>query len=513
MAFKRPTTTPTPDEIFDEWVHKLKHAELLALLYIVRRTFGFRDRYGEIKDGDTISLRQFHEGIVTRAGKRLDHGCGVRSKTSLTAALKHLEELGLIRVRRSESAEKGNETTWFALAFVGDDGGDVPLNGPAPPDRADETWGGLGDGGVSVAPDREVIQGEYDSRTPPGTIRVLPEYADRTGGAARIVPGGVRKTHPQQTDETTNSTKQQTDISKRGRRIGHGKPPLDSTDSIILEGDISPMVTTEPEVSPVTVTVAHLAAEFGDDAPHASRTRVLNMQRASGLDDAALLALLDEAAAITRSQAAAITKRGRSGGIVRMPYLLATLRTLVDTPDTITSTALVAMEDVSTMPMLWAINAPDTDYLPAATEAAAVWRAVLTEMRRDGTRENYATWFAPTQALALEGEMLRVVVPTESHRQWLEHKLRRSVERALERTGHAGVHVVYDVVPLGDGPPTGDQAMDQVEVIITPAPGAAPPSALMEAAEFASQAAMACSPRLTVTDTALSPAVTWDGVP
>jgi len=201
MAFKRPTTTPTPDEIFDEWVHKLKHAELLALLYIVRRTFGFRDRYGEIKDGDTISLRQFHEGIVTRAGKRLDHGCGVRSKTSLTAALKHLEELGLIRVRRSESAEKGNETTWFALAFVGDDGDDVPLNGPAPPDRAGETRGGLGDGGVSVTPDREVIQGEYDPRTPPG---------NRT--RTRIVPGGVRGSYRGEYAKRTHNkqTKQQT---------------------------------------------------------------------------------------------------------------------------------------------------------------------------------------------------------------------------------------------------------------------------------------------------------------
>jgi len=200
MAFKRPTTTPTPDEIFDEWVHKLKHAELLALLYIVRRTFGFRDRYGEIKDGDTISLRQFHEGIVTRAGKRLDHGCGVRSKTSLSAALKRLEELGLIRVRRTESAEKGNETTWFALAFVGNDAGvNVPPEDPTPPDDTDKIRSGTSDEDPSVAPDREAVRGECEASSPPirGSYR----------GGTRIVPGGVHGSYRGGTQNapTTNS--------------------------------------------------------------------------------------------------------------------------------------------------------------------------------------------------------------------------------------------------------------------------------------------------------------------
>jgi len=219
MAFKRPTTTPTPDEIFDEWVHKLKHAELLALLYIVRRTCGFRDRYGEIKDGDTISLRQFHEGIVTRTGKRLDHGCGVRSKTSLTAALKRLEELGLIRVRRAESPEKGNETTWFALAFVGDDAGsNVPPESPAPPHDMDETRSGTSDEEPSVAPNREAVQGECASSLPPVRGSYRGGYADRTGGGTRIVPGGVRgsyrggyakRTHNKQTKQQTERNNKQ----------------------------------------------------------------------------------------------------------------------------------------------------------------------------------------------------------------------------------------------------------------------------------------------------------------
>ena len=44
MPLKRPTTTPLPDEIFDEWAPQLGEAELKVLLYIVRRTPGFRSR-------------------------------------------------------------------------------------------------------------------------------------------------------------------------------------------------------------------------------------------------------------------------------------------------------------------------------------------------------------------------------------------------------------------------------------------------------------------------------------
>ncbi len=486
MAFKRPTTTPTPDEIFDEWVHKLKHAELLVLLYIVRRTFGFRDRYGEIKDGDTISLRQFHEGIVTRAGRRLDHGCGVRSKTSLTAALKRLEELGLIRVRRTESAEKGNETTWYALAFAADDDrGDVPPKNPAPPDATDETQSRTNGEEVSVALDHEAVRGECDA----SPVRVGGSYrggyADRTGGGTRIVPGGVRKTHSQQTDETTNRPKQQTDVSKRKGPSGRKSLPLDSTDSRTLGGNSSLMVTTEPDAVPVAAAVAHLATEFGDDAPHASGTRVTNMARGAGIDDTALLALLDEAAAITRSQAGVITKRGRGGAVIRMPYLLATLQGLVEAT-TDAATIGAPMSRVSVMPSPVVPPRPDLVDPPATTEAEALWRDVRGEVRRDVTAENYAAWFVSTHALALDEEVLRIGVPTPFHGQWLEHKLHGCVERALARTGHDGVRVAYAVVAPGEGTASDDQVGGEAVVraqlgdrgIALAPPAAAPPAFL-----------------------------------
>ena len=51
-GFLRPTTTPVPDEVFDVLMDMLTGAELKVVLYICRRTFGFR------KEADNISLTQ-----------------------------------------------------------------------------------------------------------------------------------------------------------------------------------------------------------------------------------------------------------------------------------------------------------------------------------------------------------------------------------------------------------------------------------------------------------------------
>ncbi len=208
------------------------------------------------------------------------------------------------------------------------------------------------------------------------------------------------------------------------------------------------------------------------------------MQRVAGLADADVLPLLAEAAAIARSQTAAITKRGRDGEIVRMPYLLATLRDLVDAPDapnvrdaplasgagrpdprlsgtgpgsgvTIVPAPAQPAPSGPCAPGEGATAAGAEDDLPADSAATALWRAVLGEVREVLTPENYAVWFAPACALALEGDVLRVAVPSAFHADWLAHKLRGRVQQALERTGHADVRIVYASVEREMSPPTG----------------------------------------------------------
>ena len=70
-GFLSPRYTQVPDELFDELMAHLSGAELKVLLYIIRRTFGFK------KDSDNISLRQICHGIKTREGDVLDKGTGL----------------------------------------------------------------------------------------------------------------------------------------------------------------------------------------------------------------------------------------------------------------------------------------------------------------------------------------------------------------------------------------------------------------------------------------------------
>ena len=112
-GFRAPNFTPVPDELFDEIAPKLTEAELRVLLYIIRRTFGFK------KDTDDISLSQLVEGITAKDGRVLDAGTGV-SRSTAVRAVKGLIIKQIITATRRSSPEKGNEPTTYALRFVED---------------------------------------------------------------------------------------------------------------------------------------------------------------------------------------------------------------------------------------------------------------------------------------------------------------------------------------------------------------------------------------------------------
>ncbi len=128
MPLKRPTTTPLPDEIYDEWAPLLGEAELKVLLYIVRRTLGFG------KKADAISLTQFLAGIVTRDGRVLDRGCGIKSRPNVVRALKGLEDKGLIHASRTRTAAGDKDATVYALLWDTDEEPGT-IEGGVPPTR------------------------------------------------------------------------------------------------------------------------------------------------------------------------------------------------------------------------------------------------------------------------------------------------------------------------------------------------------------------------------------------
>lgn len=180
MAFKRPTTTDVPDEFFDYWLPRLSLCEMRVLLYVVRRTFGFK------KDVDAISFDQFMNGIKTRDGRVLDEGCGIKNKTSLSKALKSLIQKDLLRRKQRLTLLQDQDVCLYALAVEGD------------------------------VMDLEAL---YDDGQRGGTKNVPPWSSERTTGGTTNVPPVVRETYPQQDSSTTDSkTRKRTSCADKPRR-------------------------------------------------------------------------------------------------------------------------------------------------------------------------------------------------------------------------------------------------------------------------------------------------------
>ena len=107
-GFQFPNTTQIPNEVFDTLMPHLSGGELKVLLYICRRTFGFR------KDSDSISLTQIAHGITTKAGRVLDQGTGL-SKRHVINALKALEKRNIITVTRKIDETGLNAVNTYSL--------------------------------------------------------------------------------------------------------------------------------------------------------------------------------------------------------------------------------------------------------------------------------------------------------------------------------------------------------------------------------------------------------------
>jgi hypothetical protein len=158
-GFGLPTYTQVPDELFDQLLPFLKEAEIKALLYIIRRTFGFK------KQADAISFNQFLKGITTADGRQLDHGCGIKSPTNLSNALKSLEGKGIITAHKLVDVKGRLQTTTYALRF---------REGVLPKQEYRTT-----ESGVGVLPQQE--QQQTVSQETGGTTNSLDDSTDSTG--------------------------------------------------------------------------------------------------------------------------------------------------------------------------------------------------------------------------------------------------------------------------------------------------------------------------------------------
>jgi chromosomal replication initiator protein len=60
-----------------------------------------------------------------------------------------------------------------------------------------------------------------------------------------------------------------------------------------------------------------------------------------------------------------------------------------------------------------------------------LWQLALGELQRQMTRPTFETWLKPTQGLSVDGDTLVVGVPTTYAKDWLDKRLRPTVEQAV----------------------------------------------------------------------------------
>jgi hypothetical protein len=117
-----PLYTQTPDVFFDWVAPFLPEIELRVLLYLIRRTLGFK------KQGDQITIEQIAGGIVTREGVRLDWGAQLGER-SVQRALAGLEAKCLIERHKQLDPERGWRPSYIRLRLCDQSGHDWQIRG------------------------------------------------------------------------------------------------------------------------------------------------------------------------------------------------------------------------------------------------------------------------------------------------------------------------------------------------------------------------------------------------
>ncbi len=435
-GIRAPTYTQTPDEIFDWIMAFLTGAELKVLLYITRRTFGFK------KSADAISIPQLCGGIVTRDGRRLDWGTGLERSTVLKA-LHSLETKNLIVRQQQDDPMYGSQPTLYALN-IKVESSNIPSfpTGPG--------------GGLESTRGSTRIHPGIDSRRPgsrsPSTLRVDQR---RPRESTRVSPQDTVEqfTVAQDTDGIETSMGTSADV-----HVVPGPTEPRPSSQLRVDDDYQDLVRP----------IDDIGREFGDEATtRASVTRAYNLMRESNLPLPDFVQVLFEAKALTRAYQASIVKtRSDSGRLPRknlMPYFFATLESLLH-PDQHSPRQEAARRThrktrrtghSSEHPArVSSSDHVDSRDMPAgsagsvrASDMHPIWLRALEELRHVLTPENFNTWLAHTYVVHQDGNSLRVAVPKPFHKDWLDNKLRGRVESVLQLLGHGDIKVEFVVAP------------------------------------------------------------------
>ena len=387
-----PNTTPVPDVYFDLLLPDLGLAEWRVLLYVIRRTLGFK------KLSDTISLDQFTSGITTHEGTVLDGGTGL-SRSNVHEGLNQLVMRNVLVRQRVRHELTGDGVSIYSLTMrdevrqvMGSTLGMMPgplregtTNAPALPGVLQSDRGGVLPSAYPGVP-----QVNY-----PGSLEMdhPGSRKDPYRRAGKRPPAGAAQT-PQQTES------QQTAIQKESGSEGTNpyRPLLDQ-----IGADLG-----------ATMDVGLYA------------DRVAALAQSCGLAAANFYSAIAAAWKTTRAKLEQGALDRPSAGPA---YFLTVLTDRVIGPSPAPATP-----ERSPAPL------QDGRFLEQARQRLgqigdqAAWADILRSLAGPMTRANYTRWFARSVAVDAGAELV-IVVADPLQRDWLTRRLGDMVRREVQAAG------------------------------------------------------------------------------
>jgi DNA-binding MarR family transcriptional regulator len=338
-GYSNPNYTMVPDELFDEQLPYLSGAELKVLLYIIRRTFGFK------KESDSVSLNQMTNGIVTKDGRVLDKGTGL-SKAAVALAVRSLEEKGLILRNRMRSSEKGDEPTTYALNILPVSNNwtpPLPKNGHPPVQNLDtqetvlqETVKQDIDPSNLRKAEKEKtdyvnLLPEDNGQAPTQSTRKETEQQKPESRAKTQRDGSEEKQRPSKHRNIEEPQRKETYPPAR-ERMHKPQPSRTASPGLVSVGDLLPQqfiakpVADDEAYQAIRDFIRDMAGKNHDEASlKSSTTRAYNLYQRAGVSLSYFFNLVYEADREASRRSTSIKKRTADGFTNRMAYFFAVL--------------------------------------------------------------------------------------------------------------------------------------------------------------------------------------------
>jgi len=175
-GYRGPRFTAIPDEFLDHQLADLTPAETKVMLFLFRKTYGYR------KSGDRVSFAQLEHGTLSSEGLVIDRGTGL-SRATIWRALKGLQQKGLIKVHRQTTPAGDLDINYYQIREdLGRDeaANEDPHGSPAP--RRPRGGSGGGRAGARKPDYSAREQGSFRTETTPTSEVNYPRFESEPRG-------------------------------------------------------------------------------------------------------------------------------------------------------------------------------------------------------------------------------------------------------------------------------------------------------------------------------------------